>query len=188
MDGMEDAFIELMGDDAPVPGKLLDSLWIAEKMPLRKKREFMEWLKAIDRTLQDVRGFAPTIKVRFQDRSFTYSRDWVTRHLRPPDEYLAQENTYVYRDIRERCLREQTKPLECAFFHPGGATHLIRTWTVPSKQLWEEYTRMYLHPRNYPPRQDIRPLYERASKFIEATRLLPRAEEGEGVLVDSELI
>jgi hypothetical protein len=188
MAGMEEAFIELMDEDVSLPGKLLDSLRIAERLQFRKKREFKEWLKAIDTTLRDVRGFAPTVKLRFQDRSFTYSRDWVTKYLRPPDDYDPQENTYIYNDIREHCLRDRARPLECVFFFPGGKTHLMPAWTVPSRELWKDYKQMYLNPRNYPAEKDDRALYAQASKFIEATRLLPRAEEEGGVLLDSEVI
>jgi hypothetical protein len=137
---------------------------------------------------QDVRGFAPTLKLRFQDRSFTYSRDWVAKYLRPPDNYDFQENAYIYHDILENCLRERAKPLECAFFHPGGKTGLMSAWTVPSQELWKDYKRMYLNPRGCPSDEEVRALYERATRFIEATRLLPRAEEGEGILVDSEVL
>lgn len=190
MDGIEEAFTELMGKDMPVPGKFLDSLWIAKRLNFRKKREFMEWLNAIDKSLQDVRGFAPTIKVRFQDRSFTYSRDWVTQHLRPPDTYDHQENTYVYHDALESCLRERARPLECCFFYPVGTTGLMSTWTLPSRELWKDYKRIYLNPRRFLSQRDVdvRNLYERTIRFIEATRLLPRAEEKEGILVDSEVI
>jgi hypothetical protein len=190
MDGIEEAFMEIMGEDMPVPGKFLDSLWIAKRLNFRKKREFMEWLNAIDRSLQDVRGFASTIKVRFQDRSFTYSRDWVTQHLRPPDTYDPQDNTYIYHDALDPCLRERSRPLECCFFYPGGKTGLMSTWTLPSRELWKDYKRIYLNPRKFPSQRDVdvRDLYERTIRFIEATRLLPRAEEKEGVLVDSEVI
>jgi CRISPR-associated helicase Cas3 len=188
MDGIEEAFRDLMGDDVPVPGKFLDSLWIAKKLHFRKKREFIEWLNAIDRSLQDVRGFPPTIKVQLQDRFFTYSRDWVTQHLRPPDSYDPQEDTYVYHDILESCLREKSRPLECRFFHPGGKTGLLSAWTLPSQQLWQDYKQICLNQREFLSPRDDKDLYERASKFIEATRLLPRADRNDGVLVDSEII
>jgi CRISPR-associated nuclease/helicase Cas3-like protein len=84
MAGLEEAFIDIMGDDVPVPGRLLDNLWKAEGYKFRERRAFMKWLKAIDDTLQDVRGFAPTVKLKFPDRSFTYSRDWVAKYLCPP--------------------------------------------------------------------------------------------------------
>ena len=116
----------------------------------------MEWLKAIDRTLQDVRGFAPTVKLRFHDRSFTDSRDWVTKYLRPPDDYDFQENAYIYHDILENCLRERAKPLECAFFHPAGKTGLMSAWTVPSQELWKDYKRMYLNSRGYRSDKEMR--------------------------------
>lgn len=189
MDGIEEAFVDLMGEDIPVPGKLLNSLWIAEKLNFRKKREFTDWLNAIDRSLQDVRGFSPTIRVRFKDRSFTYSRDWVAQYLRPHDTYDSREETYVYHDDLESCLRERARPFECRFFHPGGKTDLMSTWTLPSRELWKDYRRIYLNPRRFQSPRDDRHLYERATKFIEATRLLPRAEgEEEAVLIDSEVI
>jgi hypothetical protein len=188
MAGLKEAFIEIMGDDAAVPGRLLDSLWTAERRTFRDRCFFMEWLKAIDRTLQDVRGFAPTVKLRFQDSCFTYSRDWVTKYLRPPDHYDLAEETYVYHDELERCLREQAQPLECRFFYPQGKTELIRTWSVPSPDLWKRYRLQYLNPRRYPSKPEIRQFYERAALFIELTGLMPRADGMEGEIIDSDII
>ena len=170
-----------------VPGRLLDSLWKAERCKFREQRAFMAWLKAIDDTLQDVRGFAPTVKLRFPDRCFTYSRDWVTKYLRPPDNYDAAEETYVYHDVLERCLREKAQPLECRFFYPQGKTELIRTWTVPHPDLWQRY-QQYLNPRDYPSKPDIRQFYERATRFIELTGLMPRADKTAGELIESDII
>ena len=164
-----------------------DSLWKAEKYQFREKRTFMDWLKAIDGTLQDVRGFAPTVKLRFRDRCFIYSRDWVTKYLRPPDSYDAAEETYVYHDDLEPCLREKAQPLECQFFYPQGKTELIRTWTVPYPDLWQRY-RQYLNPRCYPSKPDIRQFYERAALFIQRTGLMPRADKTAGELIESDII
>jgi hypothetical protein len=137
--------------------------------------------------LQDVRGFAPTVKLRFPDRSFTYSRDWVTKYLRPPDNYDTAEETYIYHDVLESCLREQAQPLECRFFYPQGKTDVIRTWTVPHPDLWQRY-RQYLNPRCYPSKPDIRQFYERAVQFIQRTGLMPRADKTEGELIESDII
>jgi hypothetical protein len=187
MAGLKEAFVDIMGDDVAVPGRLLDSLWKAEGYKFREHRDFMNWLKAIDNTLQDVRGFAPTVKLRFLDRSFTYSRDWVTKYLRPPDDYDAAEETYIYHDEIKRCLREKAQPLECRFFYPQGKTDAIRTWTVPHPDLWQRY-RQYLNPRCYPSKPDIRQLYELATHFIQRTGLMPRADKTPGELIESDII
>jgi hypothetical protein len=146
----------------------------------------MNWLKAIDKTLQDVRGFVPTIKLRFSDRSFTYSRDWVTKYLRPPDNYDDAEETYVYHDEIESCLRERAQPLACKFFHPRGTTGPIPTW--PHRVLQQHY-RQYLNSPNYhSSKPEIRQLYEQATRFIELTGLMPRAEKTEDELIESDII
>ena len=189
MAGLEEAFVGIMGDDVTVPGRLLDSLWKAERYRFREQPAFMNWLKAIDVALQDVRGFAPTVKLRFLDRSFTYSRDWVTKYLRPPDDYDAIEETYIYHDVLESCLREEAQPLECRFFYPQGKTDVIRTWTIPDRDLWRSYQK-YLNPRAYPnpSKPDIRQFYERAAQFIQRTGLIPRADEMEGEIIESDVI
>jgi hypothetical protein len=187
MAGLEEAFVDIMGDDVAVPGRLLDSLWKAERYKFREQRDFMHWLKAIDVTLQDVRGFAPTVKLRFQDRCFTYSRDWVTKYLRPPDNYDTAEETYVYHDEIERCLREKAQPLQCRFFYPKGKTGSRATWTVSYRDLWPRY-KQYLNQREYPSKPDIRQFYERAAQFIQRTGLMPRADKTEGELIESDII
>jgi len=88
----------------------------------------------------------------------------------------------------EHCLRENSQHLACTFFHPKGTTRLMSTWTVPSPELWSEYQRLYLNPRDYPSNPDINRLYERATAFIELTPLMPRAEDREGVLIESDII
>jgi hypothetical protein len=145
----------------------------------------MAWLKAIDATLQDVRGFAPTVKLRFPDRCFTYSRDWVTKYLRPPDSYDTAEETYVYHDVLENCLRERAQPLECKFFCPNGKTRLIATWTVSYRDLWPHY-KQYLNQRASKP--EIKQLYEQAAQFIQRTGLMPRADKTQGELIESDII
>ena len=187
MAGLQEAFAGIMGEDATVPGRLLDSLWLAKQRKFREQRNFLEWLKAIDDTLQDVRGFAPTVKLTFLDRSFTYSRDWVTKYLRPPDNYDATEEAYIYHDRLENCLRDQAQPLQCRFFHPQGITGLIETWSIPHRDLWESYKK-YLNPRDYPGNPDIKPFYERAALFIECTGLMPRADKTGGELIESDII
>ena len=147
----------------------------------------MNWLKAIDVTLQAVRGFAPTVKLRFQDRCFTYSRDWVTKYLRPPDDYDAPEETYVYHNVLEGCLREKAQPLECRFFYPQEKTDVIRTWTVPHPDLWQRY-RQYLNPRCYPSKPEVRQFYQRAAQFIQRIGLMPRADKTAGELIESDVI
>jgi hypothetical protein len=187
MKGLDEVFADIMGDDIAVPGRLLDSLWKAERVTFRDKPAFMAWLKAIDATLQDVRGFAPTVRLRFPDRCFTYSRDWVTKYLRPPDDYDDTEETYVYRDEIERCLREKAQSLECRFFYPQGKTDVIRTWTVPHPDLWQRY-RQYLNPRCYPTKPEFRQFYERAAQFIQRAGLMPRADETADKLIESDVI
>lgn len=169
---------------------MLDAMPALPRLKSAPQRDFMGWLKAIDNSLQDVRGFAPTIKLKFKfpDRSFTYSRDWVTKYLRPPDHYDVAEDTYVYHDALEHCLREQAQPLECRFFYPKGTTELISTWTVPHPALWQRYRQKYLNPREYPSKPEIKQFYERAALFIELTRLMPRADKTEGELIESDII
>jgi transposase len=187
MAGLEEAFVDIMGDDVAMPGRLLDSLWKTERCKFRDHSAFMAWLKAIDDTLQDLRGFAPTVKLKFQDRYFTYSRDWVTKYLRPPDNYDTAEETYVYHDEIERCLREKAQPLQCRFFCPKGKTGSIATWTVSYRDLWPRY-KQYLNQREYPSKPDIRQLYELATHFIQRTGLMPRADKTAGELIESDII
>ena len=54
MAGLQEAFAGTMGEEATVPGRLLDSLWLAKQHKFREQRNFLEWFKAIDDMLQDV--------------------------------------------------------------------------------------------------------------------------------------
>ena len=118
MAGLREAFAGVMGEDATVPGRLLDSLWLAKQHKFREQRCFLEWLKAIDDMLQDARGFAPTVKLTFRDRdrSFTYSRDWVTKYLRPPDNYDATEEAYIYMIAWKTASETRPNPCNVDFF------------------------------------------------------------------------
>ncbi len=125
MAGIKQAFTEVMGQEVPVPGKQLESLWVAKQLRWRKREAFLEWLKAIERELQDVRGFAPTVKIQFQDKkAILYSRDWVSQYLRTPDDF--QNDIYIYRDVRDNCLREKSVPPSFKFFSPFGKTEQLK--------------------------------------------------------------
>jgi len=64
----------------------------------------------------------------------------------------------------------------------------MSTSTVPSPKLWSGYQQLYLNPRGSPSNPDSNRLYERATAFIKLTGLMPRAEEREEILIDSDII
>ncbi len=187
MAGIKEMFTEVMGQDVPVPGKQLRSLWVVEQIEWREKRFFLQWLKAIERELQDVRGFAPTVKIQFQDKkAILYSRDWVSQHLRTPDDY--QDDTYIYRDVRDNCLRKKSVPPSCVFFSPFGKTGPIQGWNTADA--YKSYLNSLKNSRQnyFVSKPEVKLLYEKAEAFIRATALLPRDAENEGILIDSDRV
>jgi hypothetical protein len=176
-----------MGQEVPVPGKQLESLWVAKQLRWRKREAFLEWLKAIERELQDVRGFAPTVKIQFQDKkAILYSRDWVSQYLRTPDDF--QDDIYIYRDVRDNCLRKKSLPPSFKFFSPFGKTGQIQAWNTADA--YKSYLNSLKNSRQnyFVSKPEVKFLYEKAEAFIRATALLPRDAENEGILIDSDRV
>jgi CRISPR-associated helicase Cas3 len=136
----------------------------------RGKHEFERWLKAIDRELQDVREFSPTIQVRFKDKPFliSYNRDWVARYLRAPDHYV--EGVYVYDKNREDCFREggKAKPLAVKFFSPIGSV------AVTDSYHWQSAFKRYCDKIKKGCEKE--PSLSQAYDFIQKTGLLARSD------------
>ena len=181
---VKQAFTELKVQPQPMPGKLLNSLWQATHLKWRQKTEFEQWLQAVDKELQDVRGFAPTVKIQFKDREpLLYSRDWVRRNLSQPND--LKEDTYIYWDVRDNCLLEKSKPINCVFYSPFGTTPAFSIWQPTGA--YQNYLAFLKNKnrRNYLHKPEIKAVYEKAEAFIKQTGLLVRNPDSEGMMLDS---
>ncbi|RKZ91532.1 MAG: hypothetical protein DRR19_06965 [Candidatus Parabeggiatoa sp. nov. 1] len=180
--------------------EIFEELDVAQKMPMvsqlnelhkiandedpdwRGKHEFERWLKAIDRELQDVRGFSPTIEVQFKDKPFliSYNRDWVARYLRAPDHYVA--GVYVYENNREDCFREsgKAKPLALKFFSPIGSVPVTGIYNLQSA------FKPYCHKIKTGCEKE--PSLSQAYDFIKKTGLLAISDSKEELLLESALL
>ena len=67
----------------------------------------LSWITAVDRTLQDIRGFLPTVHLRFQGGPIiTYNREWAIRWLEPPDR-VSDDGVWEYARARSDVLRDR---------------------------------------------------------------------------------
>lgn len=127
------------------------------------------WLKEINKTLQDVRGFTPAVKLKFADNPIIeYEEDWVMRNLIPPDDFSEanEKQVLIYHRPRDECLLDKKRQLEVSFFSPVGTIH-CKGWNQALLQqdyLTQLKTR-YL--KSNPERDQI-------LQFIASTGLLPR--------------
>jgi hypothetical protein len=186
MRGIEQAFTSLTGGNLKVPGRFPDKLWIiARQQDWRDKCHYLAWLEAVDRTLQDVRGFSPTIRLRFKgmaaNASISYQADWVAKNLRPADR--LKDGVYCYDDTRDDCIRQKAVPIPLKLISPLGEID-VSAWTM--KDAADRYIDILDHQ---PPRVRHQPGFEEALDFICATRLLTRDPLYSGrELIDSDTI
>jgi hypothetical protein len=142
-----------------------------------QKRPFKKWLTQIDRTLQDVRGFSPTVRVRFKNNEAEscegeYNRDWVLSKLVSPDAYDSENDVYIYNQSRENYLRDKPIPIYYEIHSPFGGIVSIEARNI------DEARNKYLNRLEDKRRRHGRePGFEEALKFIQLTGLLARDDE-----------
>lgn len=95
-----------------------------------------KWLAAVDRTLQDLRGFTPTVKVQFENTPvFECQLDFVQKRLPLPDEY--RDDVLVYHGPRDRYLKAKPTPIRVSVLTPFGAQTIDGVWN--EQDLWGRY-------------------------------------------------
>ncbi|MEN8219539.1 MAG: DEAD/DEAH box helicase [Pseudomonadota bacterium] len=141
------------------------------------KRHFKKWLTQVDRTLQDVRGFSPTVRVRFKDNQAEscegeYNRDWVLSKLVSPDAYDSENDVYIYNQSRDNYLRDKPIPIYYAIYSPFGGIVTVEASNID--EAWKKYLNRLEDKRR---RHGREPGFEEALKFIQITGLLARDDE-----------
>jgi len=163
------------------PGGHLNSLW-AEMKSLPRDRDtpnYEKWLKGIDRNLSDLRGFSPSVLIRFKDsNNFEYSYDWAKAYLETPDDICEIEgkDLWIYNGFRNKYLRECPRKTNITLlcpngdlfsrdYYPGGSSlRLIKDYTEKIKQ----------SAKNESGKK--REFMEKSAKFVESTGIVVREE------------
>ncbi len=177
-DAAKPAVAALSNQEKSAPGWRLDALHrICYKSEWPHKRHFKKWLTQIDRTLQDVRGFSPTVRVRFknnEDESCEgeYNRDWVRSKLVSPDAYDSENDVCIYNESRENYLRDKPIPISYEIHSPFGGIVSIKARNIDEAR--NQYFNRLEDKRG---RHGREPGFEEALKFIQLTGLLARDNE-----------
>ncbi|MBK1717854.1 DEAD/DEAH box helicase [Thiocystis violacea] len=117
------------------PRSLLNAVRKAiEAQSNHKHRDMLEeWLKQIDDNLQDIRGFSPTVMVRFraddpESQATPYDLGFVETYLGLPDFYDG--DALCYRGPRDLCMREKPEPRSVDVLTPVGRNRISEVWST----------------------------------------------------------
>mgnify|MGYP000881515404 FL=1 len=126
-----------------------------------------KWLAAVDRTLQDLRGFTPTVKVRFENTPvFECQLDFVQKRLPLPDEY--RDDVLVYHGPRDRYLKAKPTPIQVPVLTPFREQWIDGVWN--EQDLWERYRQIVEAHR-----ESGNPRLKSVVAFARCSGLVPRA-------------
>jgi len=181
-DTMQPAYKKLFGED--LSHSLLDKLHVIA-MEANKNRtwnsyehknNFESWLNKLDKTLEDVRGFCPTVLVEFKvDGEFVqaqYNEDWIRARLINEFELIeVSKNQVIYRfdKPRSECLKDKLGAIWYSVFSPFSGLASIETQF--SHQLEQAYVAKVKASGN---KRMVG--YEEALQFIKSTGLIVREE------------
>lgn len=159
----------LSGKSEANPGGYLNWLHLLAKQS--ESWNVRQWLKQVDKELQDVRGFAPSVRVRFrmpngEYQQGEYEEDWVRSRLREADRFDEEEGVYIFENPRNLCLRDEPRAIGLSFFSPKG------TISVEVRSLREAKVQYLAKLRKLRGRPE--PGLEEAIQFVEMTGLLVR--------------
>ncbi len=151
------------------------------KVGKRYSSYFEKWITAIDQLLQEVRGFAPTIRLQFAGGDIvTYSVDWVVSYLEEPDEW--QDDLWIYHRHRDDYIRDKiNKNYQISVLTPVGEKGGINY-----QNRYQEYIHFLKHDPTLK-RQISKTDKDKIIKFITDTRLIPRSDPSKNLL-QSEII
>lgn len=77
------------------------------------------WVKELEKTLQDIRGFSPTVSISFNgEPPVVYTRIWCEHYLKTPDK-IGEDGTWIYKDERDKCLLKKSAEAEIVALLPG---------------------------------------------------------------------
>lgn len=166
------ALRDLTGNDNNPAGYLNRLHRIAREQDWRNRRHFQAWLKAVDKALQDVRGFTPNLRVSFNGNVGEYSADWVLSRLDiNRARYDEADDVWVFNGSRDDYLYERAQQIPFSLLSPccpGVTLHARHLDDARGQFLdWLENKR---------PAYGHDPGFEDALKFMQITRLLVRDE------------
>ncbi len=161
--------IEQREGQRPLSGRSLLGLARREVEQFRGRlsSSLRRWLEAIDEQLRDLRGFTPTVKVRFRDTPVIQcSLDFVSRRLPIPDDY--DHDVLVYRRPRDQCLKKRAEPFSVPVIAPFGQDAIRDVWSEADLQ--EKYRLLVCNHRD-----GNRKELQNVVRFATASGLVPRA-------------
>lgn len=161
--------IEKREGQRPLSGRSLLGLARREVEQFRGRlsSSLRRWLEAIDEQLRDLRGFTPTVKVRFRDTpDIQCALDFVSRRLPIPDDY--DHDVLVYRRPRDQCLKKRAEPFSVPVIAPFGQDAIRDVWSEADLQ--EKYRLLVCNHRD-----GNRKELQNVVRFATASGLVPRA-------------
>lgn len=166
-EGLLEAYSTLSA--AKVPGGWLNSLHtqVTAVANRRDHDRYLKWLKAVDRELIDLRGFAPSVQIQFADYPvIEYSWDWALKYLEAPDIPDEGNGVWRYRHPRNAYLRAQPRSVDVNLLCPDGNIFTDRYY--PDLQKYAAYIKRHAKGCNN------EQFLKEAADFILATGILVR--------------
>lgn len=170
--------------EARALGAFLNGLHAGVETTTRRyKNRYKTWLAGIDRELADLRGFSPSVAIRFADYPvIEYSQDWAQAYLERP-EHIDEEGVWHYRKPRSACLLDSPRRITISLLCPDGG-NFTREY-FPSdvrKQVPRDYAACIRREAKYHSEPD-EAFLAKAASFIEATGILVREKTVEDPIV-----
>lgn len=157
-----------------LPGSQMNQLrHEAAELKPNTRRLYLRWLATVDRILQDIRGFSPTISLQFPHGGpVTYARDWALRYLRDPDHIDIERNCWMYDRPRDQCLLDNPRIITARLLLPTRVESSMVVTLYPGPQAYGKALEQYMDKIRQSPEFAYHPIWEHTCRFIAATGLL----------------
>jgi superfamily II DNA/RNA helicase len=159
--------------EAKAPGGFLNGLHAALTDASRRGQKYgREWLNRVDRELADLRGFSPSVSIRFADYPvIEYSLEWAQAYLEKP-EPIRDDGIWRYRKPRSACFLERPQRITVSLLCPDGGNFTREYFPRDvRKQAPRDYA---AHIRRRAKGLPDETFLMKAAAFVEATNLLIR--------------
>ena len=159
--------------EGKAPGGLLNGLWASVASTTRGYKKCYEaWLEGVDRELADLRGFAPSVSIRFADYPvIEYSLDWAQAYLERP-EHIDEEGVWHYRTTRSAYLLEKPRQITISLLCPDGGNFTYKYFPSEAlKQAKRDYAACIRRSAKGHPDETF---LSKAAEFIDATTTVRR--------------
>lgn len=165
--------------EAKAPGGFLNSLWhqVESLTPDRDSSHYKKWLSAIDQALSDLRGFSPSVLIRFGDsKTIEYSYDWAKSYLEEPNEFseVDGKEIWIYKGFRSDHLRNSPLKTNITLLCPNGESFLFQGYMRETsyeliKKFVEKIKQSAINKF-----EGKREFLENSAKFVESSGLFVR--------------